>query len=134
MSTGAESPTPHAFRLVLEYDGRNFEGWQIQAGARPARTIQGVLCEAVESLTGQPASVRGAGRTDAGVHALGQVASVRVATAMSAEALARALNGLLPADIVVRESVEVTMLVGSFVLSVIVDSLEPVRIDNQIFI
>jgi tRNA pseudouridine38-40 synthase len=103
-SSSAESPAERTFRLVLEYDGRDFEGWQIQAGDRPARTIQGVLCEAVESVTRHPASVRGAGRTDAGVHAFGQVASVRALTAMSATALARALNGRLPGDVVVRSS------------------------------
>jgi tRNA pseudouridine38-40 synthase len=110
-SSAAEAAEkPHAertFRLVLEYDGRDFEGWQIQAGDRPARTIQGVLRDAVESITGHPASIRGAGRTDAGVHAFGQVASVRAQTAMSAKALARALNGRLPGDVAVRCSDDV---------------------------
>jgi tRNA pseudouridine38-40 synthase len=104
VSGATRSPEEQTFRLVLEYDGRDFEGWQIQAGERVARTIQGVLTEAVESVTGYSARVRGAGRTDAGVHAFGQVASVRVITAMSAKALARALNGRLPADLAVRES------------------------------
>lgn len=103
----AQSPQNHTFRLVVEYNGRDFEGWQIQAGERPARTIQGVLTEAVESVTGYPARVRGAGRTDAGVHAFGQVASVRVTTAMSAAMLARALNGRLPQDIAICTSDEV---------------------------
>jgi tRNA pseudouridine38-40 synthase len=106
----ASEPRPrrdHTFRLVVEYNGRDFEGWQIQAGERAARTIQGVLTEAVESVTGYSASVRGAGRTDAGVHAFGQVASVRVVTAMSAAALAQALNGRLPQDIAICASDEV---------------------------
>lgn len=107
MTRDPGTPAERTFRLVLEFDGRDFEGWQIQAGNRPARTVQGVLTEAVESVTGYSASVRGAGRTDSGVHAFGQVASVRVVTAMAAKALARALNGRLPRDIAVRESVEV---------------------------
>jgi len=95
------------FRLVLEYDGRDFEGWQIQASGRNARTVQGALTEALESVTQEPARVRGAGRTDSGVHAMAQVASARVATTLSPEQLARALNGRLPRDIAVRELVEV---------------------------
>jgi tRNA pseudouridine38-40 synthase len=90
------------FRLVLESVGGDFEGWQVQAGARPARTVQGVLVEAIEAVTGHSARVRGAGRTDAGVHAVAQVASARVETEMTAGQLARALNGKLPRDIAVR--------------------------------
>jgi len=90
------------FRLVLEYAGSGFEGWQLQAGPREARTVQGVLLEAIRSVTGADAAVRGAGRTDAGVHALAQVASVRVATALDAGTLQRALNARLPADVAVR--------------------------------
>jgi tRNA pseudouridine38-40 synthase len=95
------------FRLVLEYDGRDFEGWQIQSGERPARTIQGVVREALEAVTRNQARVRGAGRTDAGVHAMGQVASARVETTLSVEALARSLNGYFPPDLSVREVDEV---------------------------
>ena len=95
------------FRLVLEYDGRDFEGWQSQAGARPARTVQGVLAEAVERVTGEAPRIRGAGRTDAGVHAMGQVASVRVATGLAPQALARALNARLPDDLAVAALDEV---------------------------
>ncbi len=102
-----ESSAERTFRLVLEYDGRDFEGWQAQDGDRPARTVQGVLRDALESVTGYPGRVRGAGRTDAGVHAFGQVASVRTMTGMSAKALARALNGRLPSDVAVRDSDEV---------------------------
>lgn len=95
------------FRLILEYDGTDFEGWQIQAGNRPSRTIQGTLSETIESITRSPARVRGAGRTDAGVHALGQVASVAVETDLALEALWRALNARLPQDVSVRDLVEV---------------------------
>ncbi len=103
MSADSVSLDRRTFRLVLEYDGLNFEGWQVQAGERPSRTVQGVLTEALESVTGSRARVRGAGRTDAGVHALGQVASVQVSTQFTAEQLARALNGRLCRDIAVRE-------------------------------
>jgi tRNA pseudouridine38-40 synthase len=89
------------FRLVLEYDGSGFEGWQIQSGTRPSRTVQGTLGEALESITGKPGRIRGAGRTDAGVHAWGQVASVIVRTDLAAKVLARALNARLPADVAV---------------------------------
>lgn len=87
------------WRLVLEYDGTDFAGWQRQAGAR---TVQGVVEEALARLAEGPVSVLGAGRTDAGVHAQGQVASARAAVRLDAAALGRALNALLPADVAVR--------------------------------
>lgn len=90
-----------SFRLVLEYDGTHFEGWQTQAGPRPARTVQGVLEEAIVSIGGTAVRVRGAGRTDAGVHALAQVASVRFEGRFEAPALHRALNAQLPRDVAV---------------------------------
>jgi tRNA pseudouridine38-40 synthase len=106
-SDSLDSPDCRTFRLTLEYDGRDFEGWQIQSGERPARTIQGVLGEAFRAVTREPARIRGAGRTDAGVHAMGQVASVQVVTGLSVEALTRSLNGWFPRDLAVREIVEV---------------------------
>jgi tRNA pseudouridine38-40 synthase len=109
VNTNTTSPVRRTFRLVLEYDGRDFEGWQIQIREQPVRTVQGVLAEAVESVTGKEARVRGAGRTDSGVHAIGQVASVQVETAFSSEQLARALNGRLSRDVAVREIVEVPL-------------------------
>jgi tRNA pseudouridine38-40 synthase len=86
---------------VLEYDGGEFEGWQAQSGARSARTVQSTLAAAFESITGASARIRGAGRTDAGVHALGQVASVRVASGLAPGSLLRALNARLPTDVAV---------------------------------
>ncbi len=109
MSADPDPLACRTFRLVLEYDGRDFEGWQIQAGERPARTVQGVLSEALESVTRNPVRVRGAGRTDAGVHAMGQVASVRVVTALSVEALTRSLNGWFPRDLAVSAIAEVPL-------------------------
>jgi len=90
------------FRLVLEYDGHAFEGWQVQAGVRPSRTVQGVLADAIASVTGETPRVRGAGRTDAGVHAEAQVASVVVATGLPPERLQAALNARLPEDVGIR--------------------------------
>ncbi len=102
MSVGdSVSAGDRTFRLVLEYAGGGFEGWQIQSGKRPSRTVQGVLGDALTSITGCPVRIRGAGRTDAGVHAWGQVASVVAQTRLPGEVLARALNARLPADLAV---------------------------------
>ena len=87
-------------RLLLEYDGTDFAGWQVQAGGE--RTVQGALGEALRRVCGAEAEVVGAGRTDAGVHALGQVAGVRVVTRLGPAELQRALNAVLPADLAVR--------------------------------
>jgi tRNA pseudouridine38-40 synthase len=91
-----------AFRLVLEYDGTDFSGWQVQAGAQ--RTIQGCLEDALRRVTGQSLRVTGSGRTDAGVHARGQVASVALETKLDSEGLLRALNGVLPPGIAVVDA------------------------------
>jgi tRNA pseudouridine38-40 synthase len=83
-------------QLVLQYDGARFAGWQRQ---REARTVQGELEAALARLCGGPVPVTGAGRTDAGVHARGQAAGVRVATKWTPHALRRALNAVLPDDL-----------------------------------
>jgi tRNA pseudouridine38-40 synthase len=83
-------------KLTLEYDGTHLVGWQRQA---EGRSVQGLLEEALARVEGGPVAVEGAGRTDAGVHALGQVASARVECGHDAATLARALNALLPSDI-----------------------------------
>jgi tRNA pseudouridine38-40 synthase len=91
------------FRVTLAYDGTDFLGWQLQ---RPGegRTVQGVLEEALGRLAGGVrVAVVGAGRTDAGVHALGQVASFELPRELPAGELQRALNGLLPEDVRVLE-------------------------------
>ena len=93
------------FRLTLEYDGADFAGWQVQAGG--LRTVQGVLEAALARIVGQPCRVAGASRTDSGVHAEAQVASVVLETALGAEALRRALNGVLPRDVAVVAAAEV---------------------------
>jgi tRNA pseudouridine38-40 synthase len=83
-------------KLTLCYDGSRFVGWQRQADGE---SIQGLLEDALAKLEGAPVIAIGAGRTDAGVHALGQVASARVTVAHDAATLLRALNAHLPPDI-----------------------------------
>lgn len=89
------------FRLTLEYDGSEFHGWQVQPGG--SRTVQGALEHAIARVVHERARVTGAGRTDAGVHAEGQVASVTLGTALEPDALRRALNGVLPPDVAILE-------------------------------
>jgi len=86
------------FKLTIEYDGTGYHGWQVQPGMS---TIQGVLEHAMERIIGTHVHVKGAGRTDAGVHALGQVASLRADFRHPPETLRPALTSLLPPDIVV---------------------------------
>jgi tRNA pseudouridine38-40 synthase len=90
------------FRLTLEYDGAGFAGWQVQAGG--IRSLQGELESAALRVTGLRTRVHGAGRTDAGVHAEGQVANLMLETALSAGALQRALNAVLPPDLAVLKA------------------------------
>jgi len=88
-------------RLTLEYDGTGFEGWQRQPEGH--RSVQATLEEGIARVTGAAVRVVGAGRTDAGVHAEGQVASASFETRLAPPALARALNAVLPADLAVVE-------------------------------
>ena len=87
-------------KLVLEYDGFDYCGWQVQA---KVPTLQGVIEVALEKILGEHIRIHGAGRTDAKVHALGQVASFRCPSDIPATALQRALNSTLPRDVVVQE-------------------------------
>lgn len=91
-----------SFRFTLEYDGSDFAGWQRQSQGE--RTVQATFEAALGELAGAPVQVRGSGRTDTGVHALGQVASATFETSLDAETLRRALNAKLPGDIAVREA------------------------------
>src|SRR5262245_41510266 len=85
------------FKLTIEYAGTRYSGWQIQ---KNARTIQGEIDRAVREVTGRrDFELYGAGRTDAGVHALAQVAHLDVATSLPADTLNRRLNDELPSDI-----------------------------------
>jgi len=81
------------FKITLAYDGTDFVGWQRQAAGV---SIQGLLEEALRELDGRDVTVTGAGRTDAGVHALGQVASFSIERPLAADAVVRALNARLP--------------------------------------
>ena len=90
-------------QLVLHYDGARFSGWQRQPGER---TVQGDLEAAVSKLCGTPIAVLGAGRTDAGVHARGQAAGVRVPEKWSALALRRSMNAILPDDVWIAAAFE----------------------------
>jgi tRNA pseudouridine38-40 synthase len=90
-------------QLVLHYDGAGFSGWQRQPGER---TVQGVLEAAASRLCGEALTVVGAGRTDAGVHARGQAAGVRVPEKWSASALRRSMNAILPDDVWIAAAFE----------------------------
>ncbi|CEK15504.1 tRNA pseudouridine(38-40) synthase [Chthonomonas calidirosea] len=91
-------------RAVVEYDGTDFSGFQRQ---RHARTVQEVLEEAIAKRLGQPLHFACAGRTDAGVHALGQVVSFDCETRVPSERMAVALNSVLPPDVCVKQAEEV---------------------------
>ena len=90
-------------RIKLAYDGTDFHGWQVQPSQR---TIQGTLQEALAEIEGRAVEVHGSGRTDAGVHALGQVASFHLTNRIPADNLRRAMNRLLPPAIRVLEADE----------------------------
>ena len=91
-------------KLTIQYDGTDYVGWQRQANGV---SIQGLIEDALTPIEGAPVSVHGAGRTDAGVHALAQVASVTLANSLETLVLARALNAVLPAAVRVLSVEEV---------------------------
>ncbi|MEW4527850.1 tRNA pseudouridine(38-40) synthase TruA [Maioricimonas sp. JC845] len=92
--------------LTLAYDGTNYAGWQVQTAAP---TIQQEVERAIHAISGQQVRVLSAGRTDAGVHAFGQVANFRIDSTIPPEKWQPALQSQLPHDIVIRESREVDM-------------------------
>ncbi len=89
-----------SFKLTISYDGGDFAGWQRQTNRR---TVQGELEDALLSVTGEPMAAVASSRTDAGVHAIGQIVSIDTRTKMSANRLREALNSRLPDDVVVRD-------------------------------
>jgi tRNA pseudouridine38-40 synthase len=91
-------------KLLIDYDGANYQGWQVQP---KGPTIQGIIEEKLGLLTGESIRLIGSGRTDAGVHALGQVAHFKTQSQMDAHSMQRALNSLLPSDIVIQKIEEV---------------------------
>jgi tRNA pseudouridine38-40 synthase len=90
------APALQTWKLTIAYDGTNFHGWQVQPGKA---TVQGVLQAALGRVTGEAPLPQGSGRTDAGVHALGQVASFTLAAPIPAANLHRALNRTLPPSV-----------------------------------
>lgn len=92
-------------RLILAYEGTRYSGWQIQPNRQ---TVQGTLAAAIRSITGEPVVPRGASRTDAGVHALGQVAAFETRAGLDPHRWRAALNARLPDDICVVEAAHAT--------------------------
>lgn len=88
------------FKLIIEYDGTAYHGWQIQ---KNDRTVQQEIQAALLTMTGEKITLVGSGRTDAGVHALGQVANFISKTSLTATNFQHGLNSLLPDDIVIKE-------------------------------
>ncbi|MFQ5797533.1 MAG: tRNA pseudouridine(38-40) synthase TruA [Bacteroidota bacterium] len=84
-------------KLLIEYDGTDFVGWQVQPNGR---SVQGVLETTLQQILGEKVNVIGAGRTDAGVHARGQVANFHTSRSLDPNSLRGALNSLLPEDII----------------------------------
>ncbi len=84
------------YKLLLQYDGTDFHGWQIQEGRR---TVQGELTHALSLIEGRSVNIHGSGRTDAGVHAEGQVASVEIQREITATKLRAAINGNIGRDV-----------------------------------
>ena len=94
------APTPQRYKLTIAYDGTGFHGWQKQEppGQKPLRTVAGEVEKAIAQVLHQRVSVVGASRTDAGVHAKGQVAHFDAATTVPVERMAQAINSRLPRD------------------------------------
>lgn len=92
------------FKITVEYDGTRYHGWQIQ---KKDRTIQGEIENALKTMTRKKVTLIGSGRTDAGVHALAQVANFRCDTKLSAPIFQKGLNSLLEEDILIKECEEV---------------------------
>jgi tRNA pseudouridine38-40 synthase len=92
-------------RLTISYDGTDFNGWQTQPGYR---TVQEALEKAIADLTGEPrVRLNASGRTDAGVHAVGQVANFYTDTRYPPDVLVRAVNARLPPDVILRDAIDV---------------------------
>jgi tRNA pseudouridine38-40 synthase len=87
-------------KVTIEYDGTNYHGWQIQPNGE---SIQAVLERAISTFLGKPTRITGSGRTDAGVHALGQVANFLVDKEYDRHRMLRGLNALTPRDITIKE-------------------------------
>lgn len=97
------------FKFTIEYDGTNYFGWQRQSDNKKFPTIQGTLEKALQKIFNKRITVTASGRTDTGVHALGQVGSFKVSTKIPASNILRALNTYLPEDIVVKDIKQVPL-------------------------
>jgi tRNA pseudouridine38-40 synthase len=95
------------YKMILQYDGSRYSGWQVQGNTE--QTIQGKLQSVLEKMTGEEIELHGSGRTDAGVHAMGQVANFKLHSAYEPEEIKRYCNQYLPEDIVVLEVSEVPL-------------------------
>lgn len=95
------------YKMILQYDGSRYSGWQVQGNIE--QTIQGKLQSVLEKMTGEEIEIHGSGRTDAGVHAMGQVANFKLQSAYEPEEIKRYCNQYLPEDIVVLEVSEVPL-------------------------
>ena len=91
-------------RLLIEYNGTNYQGWQVQP---KGPTIQGMVEEKLALITGEAVHLIGSGRTDSGVHAFGQVANFKTKSQLNIHSIQKALNSLLPPDIMIRRAEEV---------------------------
>ena len=92
------------YKLKIEYNGTNYSGWQIQPNVP---TVQGEIVKALKQITGEEINLIGSGRTDAGVHALGQVANFQIDAEINIRKTQHSLNSLLSKDISIKEIVEV---------------------------
>lgn len=93
-------------KLTIAYDGTNYSGWQVQDNAR---TVQGEIEKALKTIMKKEIKIHGSGRTDTGVHALGQTASFKADFSMPVEKISPALNSMLPLDIVIKKVEEVNI-------------------------
>ncbi|MFH0925686.1 MAG: tRNA pseudouridine(38-40) synthase TruA [bacterium] len=92
-------------RLLIEYNGSNYHGWQSQG--KNQNTIQDILEIALKKILAEKVTVLGSGRTDSGVHALGQVANFKTNSTLDVLSLGKALNNLLPRDIIIKEASDI---------------------------
>lgn len=102
----ANGPAPRNIRLLIAYDGTDFRGWQIQPNGP---SIQAEILSAIRKMTGETVSLHGSGRTDAGVHAIGQVASFRTTSQIPVSRLGTGLNSLVPLPITILHAEEVPL-------------------------
>ncbi|NIT13107.1 MAG: tRNA pseudouridine(38-40) synthase TruA [Candidatus Dadabacteria bacterium] len=93
-------------KLTIEYDGTEYHGWQRQPGMK---TVQQIIEDAIEQITNEKSTLIGSGRTDSGVHALEQVANFKTSSKINADRITKALNSVLPQDIVIIRSEQVDL-------------------------